>query len=104
MIAHKFQYKDRQLPETIRVIPADTEHLEQIQALAGAAYHIAPADVAEWFTTDEYASRIAHFPEGQFIAQETATGRVVGMTSSMRFNHDPEITFIEDWDRTTGYG
>ena len=24
------------------------------------------------------------------------------MTSSMRFQYNPEVTFLEDWDRTTG--
>ena len=38
------------------------------------------------------------------VALEDATGRVVGMTSSMRFHYNPESTFVEDWDRTTGYG
>jgi hypothetical protein len=104
MIAYKYQYKDRLTPETISVIPATNEHTPAIQRLAGASYGIAPELVAEWFGADQYQSRIAHFPEGQLVALDNTTGEVVGMTSSMRFQFDPDATFLEEWDRTTGYG
>jgi len=104
MVAYKYQYKERKTPEAITVIPAAAGHTEQIQNLAGRAYGVDPKDVVEWFGADQYRSRIAHFPEGQFIALDNASGRVVGMTSSMRFQYNPEVTFLEDWDRTTGYG
>ena len=104
VIAYKHEYKDRQMPGTISVIPATAEYAEQIQQLAGEAYHVTPELAAEWFDADQYRSRIAHFPEGQFIALDDATGRVVGMTSSMRFHHNPEVTFLEEWERTTAYG
>lgn len=104
MIAYKYEYKDRQVPGMISVLPAQSHHTEAIQMLAGQAYGIAPDVAADWFAAEQYHSRIRHFPEGQFVALEDATGRVVGMTSSMRFDYSPESTFVEDWDRTTGYG
>ena len=104
MLAYKYEYKDRQMPGTISVHPAKAHHTEAIQALAGEAYGVTPEIAADWFAAEQYRSRIEHFPAGQFIALEDATGRVVGMTSSMRFNYNPESTFVEDWDRTTGYG
>ena len=104
MIAHKYQYKDRQKPETMVVIPASAAQAEQIQALAGEAYGISPEAAREWFGADQYRSRIEHFPEGQFVALDESSGRLVGLTSSMRFRCDPVTTFLEDWDRTTGYG
>lgn len=104
MIAYKYQYKNRQTPGSISVIPAAAEHMQDIQHLAGTAYGIARELEAEWFGADQYLSRISHFPEGQFIALDNETDEIVGMTSSMRFQYDPEATFLETWDRTTGYG
>ncbi|HVU14016.1 MAG TPA: hypothetical protein VHD90_22210 [Phototrophicaceae bacterium] len=101
MIAYKFEYKDRQMPE---IIPATTAHLGAIQALAGIAYSVTPEIAADWFGAEQYQSRIDHFPEGQLIALEAASGKVIGMTSSMRFYYNPERPFTEDWDHTTGYG
>ncbi len=101
MIAYKFQYKERPTPE---IIPATDAHLEQIQDLARIAYGVTPEIAADWFGADQYQSRIDHFPEGQLIALEAASGKVIGMTSSMRFHYNPELPFTEDWDHTTGYG
>ena len=101
MIAYKFEYKDRPIPE---IIPATAAHLQQIQELAGIAYGVTPEIAADWFAAEQYRSRIEHFPEGQLIALEAGSGRVIGMTSSMRFHYDPETPFVEEWDRTTGYG
>jgi hypothetical protein len=104
MIAYKYEYKDRQMPGTISVLTANVHQTEAIQALAGEAYGVAPELAVDWFAAEQYNSRIEHFPEGQLVAVEDATGRVIGMTSSMRFRYNPELTFVEDWDRTTGFG
>lgn len=104
MIAYEYEYKVRQTPGAISVLPANAHHTEAIQMLAGAAYGVTPEVAADWFAAEQYRSRIEHFPEGQFVALEDATGRVIGMTSSMRFNYHPESTFVEDWDHTTGFG
>lgn len=104
MIAYKYQYKDRQTPGTITVLTAAPEHTPAIQRLAALAYGVAPELESEWFGAAQYQSRIAHFPEGQFVALDDSTGEVIGMTSSLRFQHNPETTFLEDWDHTTGYG
>src|SRR3954465_13243486 len=104
MVAYKFEYKDRLSSDTIHVIPATPEYTTEIKYLAAKAYHVDPQDADVWFGEDQYTSRIKHFPEGQFIALDGITGRVVGLTSSMRFQYNPEVTFLEEWDRTTGYG
>lgn len=102
MIAFKY----RQLPETaaIAVIPAELKHTQQIAQVAGAAYGVAPEKVEKWFSADQYAARISTFPEGQFVAIDTASDRVIGFTSSMRFDFDPSTPPVESWERTTGYG
>lgn len=104
MIAYKFEYKDRQMPGTISVLPAQSEQTAQIEILAGEAYGVTPEIAADWFPAAQYGTRIERFPEGQLVAVDDATGSVVGVTSSMRFSYNPDTTFVEDWDRTTGYG
>jgi len=99
MIAHKHDLN--QTPRFI-VKPAAPEHGEAIQHLAGIAYGIDAEQAKEWFAADQYHSRITHFPEGQFVALDD--GKVVGITSSMRFQHNPDAPFYEDWDHTTDYG
>lgn len=103
MIAYKYEYKDRQMPETITVIPAAAEHAEQVQMLAGTAYHVAPGEAVDWLGTNEYQSRLQRFPEGQYVALD-GSGRVVGFTSSMRFQFDETRPYVETWEHTTGYG
>ena len=103
VIAHKQAYKQRQT-DTITVQPATTEQAEALKALAVKAYHT-PAELAQdWFSTEEYTSRIERFPEGQFVAVDELTGEIVGMTSAMRFNFNPDVPFLENWQRTTGFG
>ena len=104
MIAYKYQYKNRGTPGSISVVPAAIENTEAIQTLAGQAYHVGDELTKDWFGADQYASRIAHYPEGQYIALDNDSGEVVGMTSSMRFQYTPETIFLEQWDNTTGYG
>ena len=99
MIAHKQDLKRK--PKFI-VQPATADHAEAIQQLAGIAYGIDAELAKDWFAADQYRSRIAHFPEGQFVALDNE--KVVGMTSSMRFQYNPETTFLETWDQTSGYG
>lgn len=98
MVAHKIHKQE----PTFIVKPAAPEHAEAIQTLAGIAYGIDAELAKDWFAADQYRSRVAHFPEGQYVAIDN--GQVVGMTSSMRFQYNPEKTFAEDWDHTTGYG
>lgn len=99
MIAHKHDLNQK--PQFV-VKPAQPEHGEAIQQLAGIAYGIDAGQAKEWFAADQYRSRITHFSEGQFVALDD--GKVVGITSSMRFQHNPDAPFFEDWDHTTGYG
>ena len=99
MIAHKHNYNET--PQFI-VKPATAEHTEAIQHLAGLAYGIDAELAKDWFAAEQYRSRITHFAEGQYVALDD--DRVVGMTSSMRFQFNSETPFLEDWDHTSGYG
>ncbi len=88
------------------VRPASPRHAPALQALAQVAYDVSPREAELWFNADQFQTRMAVFPEGQFVALERATGRVVGFTSGMRFQFrdDPAVPFIQNWYETTGYG
>ena len=101
MIARKQDFNSSRKQQFI-VQPATAEYAEAIQNLAGKSYHIDAELAKEWFAAEQYRSRISHFPEGQFVALDG--DQVVGMTSSMRFQHQLEGPFLEDWDHTSGYG
>ncbi|MBL8131808.1 MAG: hypothetical protein JNL42_08120 [Anaerolineae bacterium] len=104
MVTYKYQYKDRQMPAAILVAPASKHHAADMQQLAGLAYAVQPEEIEAWFDQDQFRSRIEKFPEGQWIAVEATSGRVVGVTSGMRFDFDPHAPLLESWETTTGYG
>ncbi len=118
MVAHQYQYKDRQTPAysttgvrathknapTIRVVPASAEYADELTALAGSAYGFTPDVARQWYPAKQFVARIRHYPEGQMIAVDSASGRVLGFTSAMRFDFDPSTPFLEDWGTSTEYG
>lgn len=61
-------------------------------------------DSVDALHAEHFLSMIAAFPDGQFMAVDAATGRVVGHTASMRIGFDPTQPFVEPWVVTTGYG
>jgi GNAT superfamily N-acetyltransferase len=52
----------------------------------------------------QYTHHMTLFPEGQFIALERATDRVVGVTTSMRCHYDPAHPHLERWYQSVGEG
>lgn len=105
MIAHKYEYKDRQKPESgaIRVLPATHAHAQEMQQIACMSYNMAPEDW-HYIDVEQYHSRIDIFPAGQFVALDGDTGQVIGFTSSMRIDYHPSAPLLDSWERTTGYG
>ncbi|MFN3705548.1 MAG: GNAT family N-acetyltransferase [Thermoflexales bacterium] len=63
----------------ILILNTQPEHVEQCAALQPLCYPTLA--VEEQFTAAQYANHIRLFPEGQFVAVEAATGRVVGSTA-----------------------
>jgi GNAT superfamily N-acetyltransferase len=71
---------------TIQVRGSQLGDFDGIIALCERVYRGAPP-----WTKEQLASHLEVFPEGQFIAEETATGTVVGMASSL-------IVYWDDYD------
>jgi GNAT superfamily N-acetyltransferase len=72
------------------------EHVAQLDELQRIVFPtLAPA---ERFEARHYLRHIEQFPEGQLCVVETATDRVVGMTSTVRMDFDfehPDHTFAD---------
>ncbi len=90
--------------ENIRVIPSALEYVEEMQGLQFLIYDATPDDYGDCLTAAMFRQHVQVFPQGQFIALDTDTGRIVGITVSMRMNFDPSRPFVEPWVTTTGYG
>ena len=56
------------------------------------------------FNADHFRQHLATFPEGQFVAVDTRTDTVVGLTVSMRMNHDPLHPLLTAWWQLIGDG
>ena len=58
---------------------------------------------AKPWTVEQLVSHLAVFPEGQFVAEEKATGTIVGMASSLVVRWD-DYDFHADWREWTDHG
>ena len=77
-------------PEVI-VRSTRPEDFSQIIEMTREVYHESPT-----WKVEQLASHLAVFPEGQFVAMEEETGRVVGMAASL-------IVLWDDYDMTSSW-
>ena len=77
--------------DAVLVTNTRSEHFPDIERISRAVY---PND-APW-TADYLESHLARFPEGQFVAVDAETGRVVGMAASLIIKWD-------DYDHLDSY-
>jgi hypothetical protein len=85
-------------PEII-VLQAQMRYVEQMGALQRIVY-----DDEDVMSAAHFRSHLRYFPEGQFVALDTTTDRVVGTTSSMRIDFNRAEQLLESWHVTTGDG
>jgi hypothetical protein len=111
MIAHKYQYKDRaddaraNEPSRIVVKPSSEQYVEKMEQLQILVYEPTPEEGLDGIlTADCFRNHLRVFPEGQFIAVDTATDEVVGLTASMRLDFYPAESLLDSWSATTGDG
>lgn len=91
-------------PAKLIVVPTQAKHAVGIEQLQAEVYQADPHEHDDMMTAEKVLSHLAIFPEGQFVAIDTETDRVVGMTVSMRIDFDPAQPFLEPWTTTTDYG
>jgi hypothetical protein len=75
------------------------QHVDQMAALQRIAY-----DDDDILTAENFASHLHYFPDGQFVALDSATDTVVGTTAGMRIEFNRAEKLLESWHVTTGDG
>lgn len=83
----------------IVVVPAHERNVEQMGELQRIAY-----DDDDVMSADHFRSHLHYFPEGQFVAIDTDTDQVVGLTAGMRVDFNRSEKLLESWHVTTGGG
>ena len=91
-------------PAKLSVIPTQLKHAAGIEQLQAEVYGADPQDWDDMMTAEKVLTHLQLFPEGQYVAIDNETDRVVGMTVSMRIAFDPSQPFLEPWTVTTDYG
>lgn len=107
MIAHKYQYKHRpeDEPSLVVVKPSSAKYVEKMEKLQMLVYKPKTEEEMDGIlTADHFRNHLRVFPEGQFIAVDTDTDEVVGLTVSMRVDYNPAEQLLESWKATTGDG
>ena len=72
----------------IRVVATSEEHAEALEELQRVVFPTLADE--ERFKKEHYLKHIEIFPEGQLVAFDEDAGRVVGMTSTIRWSFDFE--------------
>jgi len=91
-------------PASIIVVPTRARHASGIEQLQAEAYQCDPHEWDDTITAEKGLSNLAVFPEGQFVAIDVETEKVIGVTVSMQIDFDPAQPFLEPWTTTTDYG
>ncbi len=96
--------KDPALLKRIAILPGAPEYAQPMEELTGIVYGIDPRDDDKCLNADHYRHHLAVFPEGQFVAVDTETNQVVGLTLGMRTNRGPHNPMIAQWWDVIGQG
>lgn len=91
-------------PASIIVVPSSPRYAAGIEHLQAEVYQADPHEWDDMITAEKALTHLQIFPEGQFVAVDTATDTVIGITTSMRIDFDPAQPFLEPWTTTTDYG
>lgn len=95
---------DRTLLNQIEIRLTRSEDADELEELTGIIYHCNPREDAACFTADHYRQHVQVFPEAQFVAVDTTTGKLVGLTSGMRMHYDPARPPLMAWWELVGNG
>jgi len=91
-------------PASIDIVPTQPKHAAGIEQLQAEVYQADPTAWDDMISAEKVLTHLQVFPEGQFVAVDAETDRVVGMTVSMGIDFDPASPFLEPWTLTTDYG
>lgn len=89
----------------IVVIPSTPDYAGKMQTLQEIVYAANnQPDAEDNLTAEHFLSHLHYFPEAQFIAIDTDTDEVVGLTSGMRIHFDESQPYTHTWLETTANG
>ncbi len=88
----------------IVIKPSSAAYAEQMEDLGHASYGTSREMPDGAFVADMFRQHQEIFPEGQFIAVDTVTDDVVGLTVSMRIDIDSSPLSSAPWWEGIGYG
>lgn len=89
----------------IIVVPNRLDFAEALEHLQRVVYNGSKEDHhPDALHAEHFRSQVTIFPEGQFVAIDPHTGRIVGHTSSMLLHYTPGQPFTQPWVVTTDYG
>lgn len=86
------------------IIPSTATYAMQMEQIQRAAYGIAEHEPVDVLNADHFRRHIEIFPEGQFMALDPQTDRVVGTTTSMRRQFDLSHPYLDPWEESIDYG
>lgn len=90
----------------IMILPTDAEYSRQVITAYNLGYGI-PDEYyqhPEVINVDKLANHLRVFPQGQFMAYDVDTDRIVGMCSSMIVDFDATRPLMDTWCATTANG
>jgi hypothetical protein len=96
--------KNEEPASHILIRPSAAHYADQMADLTNIVYDLDPDERGDWFNADHFRHHVTVYPEGQFIAIDTRTDRVVGLTSCVRTVYDPNRPPRQTWWAATGYG
>ena len=76
-------------------------HSEDFSAIIALCERVYPQ--SKPWTVEQLASHLEVFPEGQLVAEEVATGRLLGLASSLIVRWD-DYDFHAEWREWTDHG
>lgn len=88
----------------ILITPSVAAYADQMEAVQRVAYDIPADEAVDILNADHFRRHTEIFPEGQFMALDTAANRVVGTTTSMRTQFDLRQPVLEPWEDAIDYG
>lgn len=89
----------------VRIVLSTPDHADALEALQASVYYISKIhDAPDVLKAHHFRAQCQVFPDAQWVAIDTATGRIVGHTSGLLIHYDPTQPFLESWVQTTGHG
>lgn len=88
----------------IVVTRSSAAYVADMEAVQRAAYDVPDGEPLDTMTESQFLHHIDLFPEGQFMALDLRSDRVIGTLSGMLVDFDPANPMLEPWEQTVDYG